>query len=309
MAADALQAALNTSDKVDPSGIARAVRGLCRWLASVHGCLDRKIRRLEGNTPDNTCFGEVKRQVENLEAKHTDTRKFAEEQAGYRIDLHAKVEKLEARLQDHIDGNLVTPFGTEAADEFERLQQEKDQAVRAMAEMRKKMHDQEDRIEEYRRTIDDACRVVNGPDTANNGGPLDLAEELRILKHNWMEAEDRVEVLLDWVEELEHKVSRLDRALEASDKAGGRYLDRIEELEEHEAGLLALNKKHRERIAELKKNHITTDQIDELVRCAWTLRGLAVDGLSKTQTPAMIDVVFDRLISMLGIERSLETRG
>jgi chromosome segregation ATPase len=60
---------------------------------------------------------------------------------------------------------------TELRKEIERLQQEKDQAVRAMAEMRKKMHDQEDRIEEYH----DVCRAVNG-------GPLGLAEELRTLK-------------------------------------------------------------------------------------------------------------------------------
>jgi hypothetical protein len=114
-----------------------------------------------------------------------------------------------------------------------------------------------------------------------------------------MEAEDRVEVLLGRVEELEandlvesqlkeiqrlndrieklqRKVSRLDRALEESDKAGGCYLDRIEELD----GKLTMQSKalFDESCEWFKDKHIITDaQIDELVRCAWTLRGLAVD--------------------------------
>jgi ribosomal silencing factor RsfS len=169
-------------------------------------------------------------------------------------------------------GRHFSPIFTEAADEFERLQQEKDQAVRAMAEMRKKMHDQEDRIEEYRRTIDDACRVVNGPDTANNGGPLDLAEELRTLKHNWMEAEDRVEVLLGRVEELE-----ANDLVESQLKEIQRLNDRIEELD----GKLTMQSKalFDESCEWFKDKHIITDaQIDELVRCAWTLRGLALLG-------------------------------
>jgi hypothetical protein len=52
-------------------------------------------------------------------------------------------------LFDHMtDFRYQQEVAGRAANEIERLQQEKDQAVRAMAEMRKKMHDQEDRIEE-----------------------------------------------------------------------------------------------------------------------------------------------------------------
>jgi len=134
---NALQAALNTSDTVNPNVIARAVRQLCRWLAATHGCFERKVRRLEGNTPDNTCFNEVKRRVDNLESwkngEQSGSRSHAEalhelvtsEQRLW-MDLadqvtriqksidndQVKLETVARRLQAHIRGDVDTPFGT-----------------------------------------------------------------------------------------------------------------------------------------------------------------------------------------------------
>ena len=43
--------------------------------------------------------------------------------------------------------------------------------------------------ERFRRIIDDACAVTRLPNTDNDGGPADLAEEISLLKDNWNAAE------------------------------------------------------------------------------------------------------------------------
>jgi hypothetical protein len=115
---NALQAALNTSDTVNPNVIARAVRQLCRWLTATHRCFERKVRRLEGNTPDNTCFLALVERVTQLEAGYglSKSVKKLEDQVN-RIQSsvdrdEVKLEAVARRLQAHIRGDVDTPFGT-----------------------------------------------------------------------------------------------------------------------------------------------------------------------------------------------------
>lgn len=115
--ADALQAALNTSDTVNPNVIARAGRGLGRWLERVYECIDGRTKKLEAKLKATADLvrSEQKMRMENrgrlneLE-KLRDGDDFGSVQ--HSNSLAAAVVRLEGRLDAHIQGNLDTPFGT-----------------------------------------------------------------------------------------------------------------------------------------------------------------------------------------------------
>ena len=116
-----------------------------------------------------------------------------------------------------------------------------------------------------------------------------------------VKSRDEIERLRARVKDQEDEIQHL-----ISDPTHASLRLRIEELERQQdihCGVI------QNLVCEDSHVRITIDQIDELIRCAWTLRGLAEDGLPKTQTPAILDMVFDQLISMLGIKRCEECGG
>lgn len=138
----------------------------------------------------------------------------------------------------------------ELADEIERLQQEKDQAVRAMAEMRKKMHDQEDRIEELeaghipldaRLSVSCVLEMGQLPHDlllAVNGEPTDQAIDCRALLGPYERRIEELEIeaggaawCLEWLVADKYRKPDAPAIVKAAQKHYRATLKRIEELE------------------------------------------------------------------------------
>ncbi len=161
------------------------------------GAVDMAIRVLrEQKSQNNTLAG----QVRVYEERHA---AISDQDSPEAVILRLRRER--ERLQGHL-AEIRVALGVPGAPQERTLG---------------RIHTALDQLDKLRHLVDDACAVRKLPDTMNDGGPADLAEEMRSLVNEWQAAEARAEQALADVKatQRQREVNYADAA-RAWDKVG-----------------------------------------------------------------------------------------